>query len=99
MASYCPWTDVRLVMFTAPLVEAGLIEDKSDLHQSPGSIYVRLDRGVFDSDAVGGRQAFVVPVGRGYDLLFTEELVREIEATGDTAGVVFEEVGELRRRS
>lgn len=91
--------NARLVMFSAPLVDGALVEDESDLHQSPGSFYVRLDRGVFDRDLVGGLQAFVVPVGRGYDLLFTEDLVRELEATGDTAGVVFEEVGVLQGRS
>jgi hypothetical protein len=91
--------NARMVLFSAPLVVDGLIEGESDLHQPPGSIYVRLDRGVFDAEPIGGLQAFVVPVGRGYNLLLTEELVREIEATGDTAGVVFEEAGILRRGS
>jgi hypothetical protein len=88
--------NARMVLFSAPLVVDGLIEGESELHQSPGSFYVRLDRGVFDAELIGGLQAFVVPVGRGYDLFLTEELAREIEATGDTAGVVFEEAGVLR---
>jgi hypothetical protein len=64
--------NARMVIFSAPLVVDGLIEGESELHQSPGSIYVRLDRGVFDAELVGGLQAFVVPVGRGYDLILTE---------------------------
>jgi hypothetical protein len=89
--------NARMVIFSAPLVADGLIEGESELHQSPGSIYVRLDRGVFDAGLIGELQAFVVPVGRGYILFLTKGLVREIEATGDTAGVVFEEAGVLRQ--
>jgi hypothetical protein len=40
--------------------------------------------------------AFVVPVGRRYDLVLTEDLARALENTGDTAGVVFEEIGAIR---
>lgn len=88
--------NARLVMFTGPLVSDALREDESELHRSPGSIYVRLDRGVFRADRVGDLKAFVVPVGRGYDLILSDGLVQELEATGDTAGVVFEQMGVLR---
>lgn len=91
--------NARMGIFSAPLVVDGLMEGESVLHQSPGSFNVRLDRGVFDAELIGGLQAFVVPVGRGYDLFLTEGLVRRIESTGDTAGVVFEEAGVLRRGS
>jgi hypothetical protein len=50
----------------------GLIEGESKLHQSPGSFYVRLDRGVFDAELVGGLQAFVGTGGPGIRLFLTE---------------------------
>lgn len=89
--------NARLMLFSALLVEDGLVESASDLHQSPGSLFVRLDRGVFRAEAVGGRQAFVVPVGRGFNLLFRQDLKEALEATGDVAGIAVKEIGILRR--
>lgn len=88
--------NAHLVMFCAPLLADALVEGESELRRSVGSYAVRLDRGTFDRNAVRDLQAFVVPVGRGHALLLTEQLVREVEGTGDTAGVRFEEVGVLR---
>lgn len=91
--------NARLVMFTAPFVDDVLNEGKSDLHSPIGSDYARLERGVFRAELVGQRQAFVARIGRDCDLFLTESLARQLEATGDTAGVVFEQIGVAVRES
>ncbi|MBE1874806.1 hypothetical protein [Myceligenerans pegani] len=92
--------NATLAMFVAPLVDEGaLIDELSETTRTqPWSEDITIEHGVFDVEVLGGRQAFTVRTGRNLQLLLREDLVEELLATGDVAGVAFEPIGTIGAR-
>ncbi|WP_125776155.1 hypothetical protein [Antribacter gilvus] len=87
--------NASLLLFVAPMVsDEVLIEERSKTtRMHTWSEEVRIEFGTFWASELEGRSAFTVRVGRNLQLLFREDLVEELIATGHTSGVDFEPMG------
>ena len=89
----------RLIMFTAGRApDESIVEERSRLpRKSPLAEHFEIEHIVLDGALLRGRRAFEIHNGLSFQLLLQEDLVAELEATGDTDGISFESVGYVER--
>ena len=91
--------EARLALFSAPVVEGVLDEAESDIVRFSTGRIMSIRSPAIRSEALGAISAFkLAEMPRG-DLYLSENLVKEILATGMTAGTQFKLVAEQQARS
>ncbi len=82
--------EARLALFSAPLVEGVLDEERSQIKRFRSGRIMELRKPVFRTGLLGGVKAFKLSEKPRGDLYLTGDVVEEILATGLTSGTDFE---------
>ncbi len=82
--------EARLALFSAPLAEGVLDEERSQIKRFRSGRIMELRKPVFRTGLLGGVKAFKLSEDSRGDLYLTGDVVEEILATGLTSGTDFE---------